>query len=396
MRKNYRYQPAKKSIKIDCPDCSPENRKTFRRYVDTRTGDLLPEQYGICDRVNSCRYWLSPYDKGTSGISYAEVIFQQWRANNPLLDTKRAVFHDQRRVTTSKPVCAIPQEVMQQSMRHYERNQLAVLLKAHFDPETDMAEKLLQQFQIGTSSHWPGACIFWFIDDQGRVRGGQIKLLGEDGHTVKYVDRYGVKCSKTNWVHTVLKRRLEKAGKASPEWLQNYEQHGEVAPCLFGLPQLQTAPTDKPIAIVEAPKTAIIAAGHFPEFVWLAVGAKSYLTAERLAPLKNRSLLLWPDLDAYTDVRNSQGKSIPGWLSKAALLREQGFDIEVSNFLEQHANEKQKMAGLDLADFLLAAPSSHHEQLISNEEPKIVTTSIDWAANPGSVLRPDISQLTYL
>ncbi|WP_461116809.1 DUF6371 domain-containing protein [Spirosoma jeollabukense] len=83
----------------------------------------------------------------------------------------------------------MPEEVFQQSLGFYERNQLAILLKTHLSEDT--ATALLQRFQIGTSSRWPGACVFWYIDEHNRKRGGQIKLFGGDFHTVKYKDAQG-------------------------------------------------------------------------------------------------------------------------------------------------------------------------------------------------------------
>ena len=177
-----------------------------------------------------------------------------------------------------------------------------------------------------------------------------------------------------------MQRRLEKTDEALPKWLQTYQQQGIVSPCLFGLSQLQTAPADQPIALVEAPKTAIIATAYFPQFTWLAVGAKPYLNAERLAPLKNRSLFLWPDSDAYHDITNAQGRSIRGWLSKAAELQKEGSDIEVSDFLERHATDEQRQQGFDLADLLLMLASVHESPMTpdepptADEPPRVVTT----------------------
>ncbi|WP_332369561.1 DUF6371 domain-containing protein [Spirosoma telluris] len=74
---------------------------------------------------------------------------------------------------------------------------------------------------------------------------------------------------------------------------------------LFGLPQLQTADADQPIALVEAPKTAIISMSYFSGFIWMAV------------------------------------------------VLGQGLQITVSAYLEDNAPEDERAAGADLADFLL-------------------------------------------
>lgn len=408
-----RYQLPRKAIKGNCPDCFPKHRKTLSRYVDMRTGEPLPEAlgFGWCDRKSNCGYHLRPYTKGPSGMSYADQVFEQWKADNPLPNARAPRQQPRYTTTSSKPrklsspstatppvIAEIPRALVDRTLGRYEENQLAILLHHHFGPT--VARDLLRRFQVGTSTHWPGACIFWYIDEQSRVRGGQIKLLGPDWHTVKYVDKDDTKRTKTNWVHTVMQRRLENEHQPVPDWLLAYSQHGTPSNFLFGLPQLLTAPPDQPIALVESPKTAIIATAYLPDFLWLATGAKGYLTADRLEPLRNRSLLLWPDLDAYHDAKNPKGHCIKGWLSRVAELNAEGFDLEVSDYLERRATDEQKRKGLDLADFLLAtqAPGNVPDQPFAgvSNEPMIVKTWADWVCTPGSILRPDPDQLTYL
>ena len=213
--KPYRYQLPKKAIKIDCPQCGPRHRKTLSRYIDTQTDEALPEVYGRCDRASNCGYDLNPYHKSPSGMSYADEVREQ----NQMLPMPKSWFRmagKQKRngvsrrgfietVTTMegatpqqaeavarfifdkpatptkpapRPVCSIPDEVFSQSIGHYGQNQFARLLVRRFGNE--QARALLDRFQIGTSARWPGACVFWYIDEQGRKRGGQIKLFDED------------------------------------------------------------------------------------------------------------------------------------------------------------------------------------------------------------------------
>lgn len=375
-----RYQLPKKAIKIDCPSCGPKYRRTLSRYVDTRTGEPIRDEYGRCDRESNCGYHLSPYHRGQSGVSYADEVYEQWKLDNPMPAPRAKSIQRIRRSVTSSPigtatsqatrryigtqplviidslpastpVYTIPDEVFLRSLGHYDRNQFAWLLRQHFG--MNVADDLLQRFQIGTSVRWPGACVFWYIDEQGRKRGGQIKLFDETFHTVKYINREGNKRSKTDWVHTALAWRMDQQQQPRPAWLTDYIENAERSPCLFGLPQLLTRPTNQPIAIVEAPKTAILCTPYFPQFVWLAVGALSYLNAERLCTLKGRSIVLFPDLNAYHDFVNEKGHVRKGWLTRANELRGQGFAVTISSYLEQLATDEQRAQGLDLADYLL-------------------------------------------
>ncbi|NEU66402.1 DUF6371 domain-containing protein [Spirosoma agri] len=383
----FRYQLPKKAIKIDCPNCGPKHRKTLSRYIDTQTGEPLPEIYGRCDRESNCGYHLNPYEKGLSGRSYYTDVrarssigpipktwfrlaakqkhsgapkqtiiahlIQQEGATLEQAERVAAFLFDQP-VTRPAPAVAsqnqlytIPDEVFQQSLGYYPRNQFSRLLHQHFG--ASVADNLLKRFNIGTSGRWPGACVFWYIDEQQRIRGGQIKLFDDTFHTVKYVVKNGEKRTRTTWVHSAYARRCDEQKQPYPDWLTAYlDERNDVqkSPCLFGLPQLVTAPPDQPVAIVEAPKTAVISTPYFPDFIWLAVGALSYLNAERLAPLRGRKIELFPDL-------SKDGSAFDRWNRVAGELLAEGFHITVSTYLEDNATADERAAGLDLADFLL-------------------------------------------
>ena len=342
LSKPARYRLPKKAIKIDCPQCGPRHRKTLSRYVDTTTGEPLPESYGRCDRESNCGYDLNPYHKGPSGMSYADEVYQQWKEVNPL-PTRMGMTTKAPQRPTPPPIHCLPAEVLTKSLGHYDQNQLARFLSGRFGYE--VAAQLLQRFQIGTSSRWPGACVFWLVDEQDRVRGGQIALYDQTGHKVKYTDKEGNRRVCITSVRAALKWKYRDV--TPPDWLAAFPDDAETWPVVFGLPQLQTTPVDMPIAIVEGPKTAIICSQLLPGFVWLAVGGKSYLKAERLAALRGRKIMLYPDLNAYAD-----------WQKRTEALRAEGFDVTVSDVLEQEqvATDEDRENGLDLADFLLREP----------------------------------------
>ena len=326
----YRYQLqryAGPKSRATCPDCNQP--RCFTRYVDTDTGDLLPDEYGRCNRETNCGYQLNPYTRPTNGgLSYAMAM-----ERNELPATY-APLRPPRPAPVVPPVLTIPADVYAASLGHYEANTLAVLLREHFG--WGIAAELLQRFHLGTSTHWPGACVFWLTDKQGRVRGGQVVLYDETGHTVKHPHRH------TTWAHTALAHAHEQHGRPLPTWLTEYAAHGQKSPCLFGLPQLANAPAGKPVALVESAKTAMLATPYFPEYIWLATMGLSFLTADRLEPLRNRRIVLWPDAGA-----------LDKWQRKAAELRGLGFKVQVSDELEKILTPDELKAGKDLADVLL-------------------------------------------
>jgi hypothetical protein len=387
-----RYHLPKKTLKGNCPQCSPRHRRTLSRYVDSRTGEPLPEDFGRCDRESNCGYHYSPYHKDPSGTSYADRVFEQWKADNPLPNRRQQPYARtypanpkppqtvSRCPSPQEPIYSLPDEVFRKSLGHYEHNQFATLLRGHFGQQK--ADELLQRFQIGTSGYWPGATVFWLIDEQGRARSGQVVLFAEDWHRAKYEDREGKQRVCISSVKHGLLRHYRHSGEAVPDWLADYDQNAPGWPVPFGLHQLRGTSEQHPVAIVEAPKTAVLCSGYFPEFIWLAIGAKSYPNAERLAALKGRTIRLFTDLNAYAD-----------WSHRAEVLRAEGFNIETSTLI------------LDLAD---KAPASERDQLPDDPDladfllwlhkrpppPQIVTKLAEW--KPGTILRPDPAQLEYL
>ncbi|QDA60003.1 DUF6371 domain-containing protein [Hymenobacter jejuensis] len=239
-----------------------------------------------------------------------------------------------------KPVLSIPLEVVTATLRRYEDNNLGQLLRERFGVGT--ANALVDRFCLGTCAYWPGATVFWLIDEQGRVRGGQVVQFDETGHTLKHQRPDGSICRHTGWVHTALSQAYQRRGEPLPSWLIEYKEYGEKSPCLFGLPQLTNAPAGQPVALVESAKTAIVTTVYMPEFIWLATMGISYLTPSRLEPLRKRRIVLYPDAGAYER-----------WQTKALELRGLGFNVDVSDELEKIVTEDERQAGYDAADVLL-------------------------------------------
>jgi hypothetical protein len=209
-----------------------------------------------------------------------------------------------------------------------------------------ITEQLIGRYFIGTSnSRWKGAAVFWFISQNGKVRAGQVKHFDERGHTTKYLHCSGEKKSCTDWVHTMLRSRLQKAGKTLPLWLEQYLQARLKVCCLFGEPLLNLPENaGKIVALVEAPKTAVIASVYLSQFVWLATGSLSYLNERRFEVLRGRKVILFPDLNC-----------LDKWKAKAKALSHLT-TIEVSDLLERKATQEERTKGLDLADYLLRFP----------------------------------------
>ncbi|NTW87761.1 MAG: hypothetical protein HGB26_01240 [Desulfobulbaceae bacterium] len=289
----YRFELRKGGGKDRCPAC---RQRRFVRYVDTETGDQVADEVGRCDREDSCGYHLRPSE-----------YFRQ-HGTRPELTAKCF------KVLMPEPEPSfIDVETAGRSLTGYGQNNFCQWLVRVFGVEK--AFRLADSYHVGTSKHWPGACIFWQQDITGRIRGGKIMLYdAETGKRVKEPFPH------TTWVHKVL--------KFEPYHLKQ---------CLFGEHLLQSD-EGKPVAVVESEKTAIVAAGFVQEFIWLATGGKGLLNREKIQALRGHEVTLFPDLGAFDKWRENV-KGLQG--------------VRVSDILERRASESDRVDGLDLADFLL-------------------------------------------
>lgn len=176
------------------------------------------------------------------------------------------------------------------------------------------AQKAIQKYLIGSWSDWTGVTVFWQIDQQEKVHHGKLMLYNPvTGKRVVGKDGKGIVSS----VRSRLK--LDRF---------NLDQ------CLFGLHLINK--NTKVVALIESEKSAIIMSLFKPEYIWLSTGGKGGLKFEFLKPIKEYKIVAFPDKGIYDK-----------WLEKANELNCFGFNIIVSDWLEQQTEFE---AGTDLAD----------------------------------------------
>ena len=299
---SYQYELEKGSVKHICPVC---NRKTFVRYVDVEAGEYIADEVGRCDREVKCGYHQKPRDYF---LKSGENPFNK----RPESKNKRTA---EVKAPDEKPVF-VPDEVFRESLQHYERNWFYLFLVDLFG--TDRAEELCTWYCVGTSKHWQGACVFWYVNHIGRVTRGKIMLYDQSGHRVK---------GYTNSAHSLMK-----LGKLPGLHL-------------YGLHLLRLDNT-LPVAIVESEKSAILAAGYLKGFLWMATGSLSTLTEDRLRPLHNREIILFPD-----------GGAFEKWQEKAESMSRK-FNIRCSDALESCLSDEQRKVGYDIGDFIASECSA--------------------------------------
>jgi hypothetical protein len=336
----HRYSLEKGSKKHHCPDC---NKKTFVLYIDTETGDYLPEQYGRCDRESKCNYHLNPYTDG-----YAKMIWEQEQGNRSELPNN---WKPQRKKATPQPT---PEPVFfdfdtfKQTLQpeRYEKNTFIqnLFYRVQFPFEVDEVTKVIQLYRLGTvaNGYRAGANTFPFIDIKGNVRAVQVKQFDEQNHT-----------TGTDFLHSIIEKHHTRNNKPLPEWLEAYTKQDKRISCLFG-EHLLSKYHSNPVALVEAPKTAVYGTLYFglpetPEsLIWLAVYNKSSFSFDKLKTLKGRFVYVFPDL-------SKDGNTFKEWETKAKEYESRlpGTRFIFSDLLEQLAPERDKSEGNDLADYLI-------------------------------------------
>ena len=169
-----------------CPAC--HKKRCFSRYIDTEKQISFPDDVGRCDHEQSCGYHLTPKDYFEHNPEAKPL-----RSDFATPSAWRAKPTEQR-----KPTSFIASETVSQTLHGYEKNNLYLFLRSRFGAEE--ALRLIKDYRVGTSKHWPGSCVFWQTDINGSVRAGKVMLYDADtGKRVK--EPY----NHVTWVHSLLR-----------------------------------------------------------------------------------------------------------------------------------------------------------------------------------------------
>lgn len=337
MQEPHRYALDKSSKKYICPEC---DKKKFVRYVDSTTDEYLPDRYGRCDREDKCQYHLSPKADG-----YAKMIWEQERGQY------RGDWKPAARISPTKPPPKIdpvfvPPDVLKATLKDYAGNVFLqnLMERVRFPFSHEDIEKVVSQYYLGTVSRGDcaGAITFPYIDIQHRTRAIQVKKFDNHNHT-----------TRTTSLTFIIEQHHRKKNKPLPDWLECYQKNDKKFSCLFGEHLLNKYPSN-PVALVEAPKTAVYASLYFgfpddpKKLLWLAVYNLSSLNYAKCQALKGRRVVLFPDL-------SKDGHAFKKWSARAKELQSliPGSRFIVSDLLEVKAQPQQREKGADLADYLI-------------------------------------------
>ena len=332
-----------KQAKHVCPDC---HKRSFVRFLDTKTGNYIPEKYGKCDHESKCGYYLSPYKDGYS----AKTQNEEWEERNSKPQYTRPL------TKKSKSITYVPEYILKGTLKDYANNTFIqnLLNNVQYPISYERIEKVISQYYLGTISkgYLTSGTTLPFIDFNGNIRVIQAKIFDNNNNT-----------TKTGNIHSILDKHY---GDNKPEWLKQYLNNHGFFTCLFGEHLLKKYPNNS-IALVEAPKTAIYGTLYFgfpdnpSNLLWLAVYNISALNYERCKILDGRKVILFPDL-------SKSGKAYSLWKEKANYFNTimPNTSFIVSDILEKCASDKEKQKGGDLADFLINQDWRNFQQSIKH------------------------------
>ena len=235
--------------------------------------------------------------------------------------------------------CIVPDPLMVTATRSDDSDFCRETVEKGWLSEEQMAHAA-ERYRLGRSRS--GKCIFWMIDELGRVHDGRI---GD------------------SWVSMMLRSR-------KPELLRYWQS----SHCLFGLHLINDTlrydtergsyenenqnQNEKPngngtrsyegVSVVEREESAVILSEVLPEQVWMATGRPADFTIDMLLPLRGHPIMVFPPTDPTMS-------NFVFWLEMADQARRQyHLDIEVNPLLEDKASAEEKERKIDVAEFICA------------------------------------------
>lgn len=312
-------QPYKgNASRFSCPSC--ETKHSLTLYLDGNTNEPIHRTVGKCNRESKCGYHYTPKQFFIDNPDCKDAMLSVSNLGKPHTPSPSArAGVGSKQNTQQQPAGTIHFNYVESSAS-YQSNFIRFLCEFM---TIEQMKWIGENYAIGATKN--KEVIFWQIDITGKVRTGKIMQYNpETGRRIKH------ESGAIDWVHN----KLKKAGTLPKDF--NLQQ------CFFGEHLLKIF-RNKPVAIVESEKSAIIASVVIPDSIWIAAGQLNGLSIEKAKVLKGRNVTLFPDLGGFEK-----------WSIKAnEIKRSVRCEIKVSTILEDRATETQRSEGLDIADYII-------------------------------------------
>ena len=294
-----------KTTRHTCPECG--QKQSFTLYLDGNTNEPIHRTVGKCNRESKCGYHYTPKQYFIDNPSLTPPLGGGWMGSIS------------KPITPPPPIGTIPFSYVERSAS-YKSNFVRFLCEFLTVEQMTM---IVEKYALGATK--TSEVIFWQIDIYGKVRTGKIMQYNPvTGRRLKH------ESGAIDWVHN----KLKKSGTLPEDY--NLQQ------CFFGEHLLSLHP-EATVCIVESEKSALISAAIFPDEVWLGAGNIHGLSIEKCQVFNNRTVILYPDLNAFDK-----------WNEKAIQIeKEYNCKITVSTLLEDISTPEAKAKGLDIADYMI-------------------------------------------
>lgn len=277
MEKHYKYSLGR--LVTSCPQC---HRREFKPYLD-ENGQMLDPAVGRCNRELNCGYHLKPRD---------------FFATDPV--RKPTAAQPRRRPTDFMPL-----DLVRRSFTVGDGPDNLTRYFCGLFPEETVRE-VFRLYNVGRTKLYPAGTMFWFVDEQMRVRTGKAMAYGPDGHRLR--TKSDSRTATVSYVHHM--------------WRDGFN----CSLCYFGA-HLSEHFTQATLLLVESEKTALylaclIGPEGLSRYLPMATGGCSSLSYDpfrgndddyRGRVLQQRDIILLPDADA-----TQKWHAMTGQLEKAA------------------------------------------------------------------------------
>ena len=271
----FRFEKSPKK-KGTCPQCKHTNQ--FRFYED-REGNRQGDEFGKCERTNSCGYHQSPLVGNTdlTKLLVSQVI------NNQEIILPNKAWNDKFESWLQNP----------NSNLHL------------FWIAKGITQEHFLKHSVATDNK--GKTVFILKNKDGRIVNAKWVTYAPNGHRVKEKDKPNS--------YTM---RQPTDGKA------------KYAMCLYG-EDLLDPKKERKVIIVESEKTKVVASFHYPEIDWISCGSNNGLTDDKISVLFGRKIIWLCDADkAGRD--NSSIKKLKSYKQNFEVIdlfpdRADGYDI---------------------------------------------------------------------
>ena len=279
----YRYiLDKKKNKKYHCPKCNKP--KVFTRYICKNTGKEAGDNFGVCSRIQACRHTNYP-----NGIDWTIKELKRLKPikRKPLKYLDKAWYREQL-------------------FRDNDSNNFVYHLYNLLGVKN--AEDIVRNYKLGTGEN--GSVIYPYFDHN-----------------------YNLVAYKKMHYHSNGKRVKNKA-------YFNSEKNKYPIP-LFGIHQINKHP-HLPIAIPESEKTCCYMSFYNTNYIWCGTGGAGMLNADKIKPIKNRKIILYPDVGMFEK-----------WHDKMIELKKifRCLDITISKECEILYNQNELKVGDDIGDY---------------------------------------------